>query len=87
MIGKFFDLFAKNMRSIIALSVIYLGFAFLFTIVFYPIPESNKDAVMLCSGIVLGIVVSVGAYYFGSSKDKSDVDKSDSLIEQKKAGM
>jgi len=85
--SKFFDLFAKNVRSIIALSVVWLGFAFLFALLFYPIPLSNKDAVMLSSGIVLGVVVSVAAYYFGSSKDKSDVDKADSEIDKKKAGI
>jgi len=84
---KFFELFAKNVRSIIALLVVILGFAFLFALLFVPIPLSNKDAVMLCSGIVLGVVVSVAAYYFGSSKDKSDVDKADSEIEKKAAGI
>ncbi len=85
--SKFFELFAKNVRSIIALSVIYLGFAYLFTLLFVGIPTQNKDAVMLCSGTVLGIVITVGAYYFGASKDKSDVDKADSEIEKKKAGI
>ncbi len=85
--SKFFELFAKNVRSIIALSVTWLGFGFLFSLLFYPIPLSNKDAVMLSSGIVLGVVVSVAAYYFGSSKDKSDVDKADSEIEKKNAGI
>jgi len=85
--GKFFELFAKNVRSIIALLVTVLGFSYLFALLWVPIPLSNKDAVMLCSGIVLGVVVSVAAYYFGSSKDKSDVDKADSEIEKKEAGI
>ena len=85
--NKFFELFAKNVRSIIALLVVVLGFAFLFALLWVPIPLSNKDAVMLCSGIVLGVVVSVAAYYFGSSKDKSDTDKSDSEIARKGAGI
>lgn len=85
--SKFFELFAKNVRSIIAFMVVLLGFAFLFSLLYVPIPLSNKDAVMLCSGIVLGVVVSVAAYYFGSSKDKSDVDKADSEIEKKEAGI
>lgn len=84
---KFFDLLSKNARSIIALSVVWLGFGYLFTLLFYSIPLNNKDAVMLSSGIVLGVVVSVAAYYFGSSKDKSDVDKADSEIEKKAAGI
>jgi hypothetical protein len=84
---NFFELFAKNVRSILALSIIYLGFAYLFTLLFVPIPPSNKDAVMLSAGFVLGIVVGVGNYYFGSSKDKSDVDKADSDIDKVKAGI
>lgn len=84
---KFFELFAKNVRSLIAISVIYLGFGFLFCLLFVPIPVENKDSVMLSAGLVLGVVVSVAAYYFGSSKDKSDVDKADSEIEKKAAGV
>jgi len=84
---EFFEVFAKNIRSVIALLVVLLGFGFLFFLLYIPIPLSNKDAVMLSSGIVLGVVVSVAAYYFGSSKDKSDVDKADSDIEKKEAGL
>jgi len=84
---SFFELFAKNVRSILAIAIIILGFGFLYALLFVAIPVSNKDAVMLCSGIVLGVVVSVAAYYFGSSKDKSDVDKADSEIEKKEAGI
>ncbi len=37
---------------------------------------------------ILGIVkYRLLAYYFGSSKDKSDVDKADSDIEKKNAGI
>jgi len=83
----FFEVFAKNIRSVLAFIIILLGFGFLFLIVYKGIPTENKDSVMLSSGIVLGVVVSVAAYYFGSSKDKSDVDKSDSDIEKKEAGI
>lgn len=84
---NFFELFAKNIRSVVAFTVVLLGFGFLYLLLWVPIPVSNKDAIMLSSGIVLGVVVSVAAYYFGSSKDKSDVDKSDSEIEKKAAGI
>jgi len=84
---RFFELLAKNVRSIIAIIVMVLGFGYLFLLIYKPIPIDNKDAIMLSSGIVLGVVVSVAAYYFGSSKDKSDVDKADSEIEKKEAGI
>jgi len=83
----FFELFAKNVRSILAILITVGGFAFLFALLVMGIPESNHDAVMLAAGIVLGVVASVSGYYFGSSKDKSDVDKADSEIEKKEAGI
>lgn len=87
MIGKFFDLFARNVRSIIAMIVVVGGFAFLFTLTQVKIPDGNETVLNVASGLVLAAMTGVIAYYFGSSKDKSDTDKSDALIEQKKAGM
>jgi len=84
---KFLEVFVKNIRSILAMLVVVGGFVFLFFLLYKPMPIENKDAVMLSSGIVLGVVVSVASYYFGSSKDKSDVDKADSEIEKKEAGI
>lgn len=85
--SKFFDLFAKNVRSIIALSVIWLGFAFLFALLFVGIPKGNETVLNVAAGIVLAVMGAVASYYFGSSKDKSDVDKADSDIEKKQAGI
>lgn len=84
---KFFELFAKNARSIIAVSVIWLGFAFLFALLKVTIPIGNETVLNVAAGLVLGVMGSVAAYYFGSSKDKSDVDKADSEIEKKAAGI
>lgn len=85
--NRFFELFAKNIRSIIAFLVVVLGFGFLFLLLKIPIPKENHDAVMLAAGIILGVVGTVAAYYFGSSKDKSDDDKSASDIERKAVGI
>ena len=85
--SKFFDLFAKNVRSIIALMIVIGGFGFLFTLLFVKIPEGNEAVLNVAAGIVLAVLGAVASYYFGSSKDKSDVDKADSAIEMKKAGV
>jgi uncharacterized protein YhhL (DUF1145 family) len=85
--SKFFELFAKNARSIIAVSVVWLAFAFLFMLLFVPIPKENETVLNVATGLVLAALGGVIAYYFGSSKDKSDVDKADSEIEKQEAGI
>lgn len=74
---NFFDSLAKNARTVIALSVIYLSFGFLYLVAVRPIPASNRDLIMLAAGTILGVVITVATYYFGSSKDKSDSEKAD----------
>lgn len=74
---SFFEALSKNARTIIALSVIYLSFGFLYLVAFWAVPTGNRDLIMLSAGIVLGVVATVAAYYFGSSKDKSDSEKAD----------
>lgn len=85
--SKFFELFTKNVRSIIAIFVVVGGFAFLFCLLRFKIPEGNATVLNVAAGLVLALMTAVGAYYFGSSKDKSDTDKSDAIIEQKQAGV
>lgn len=74
---KLLDALGKNARTIIALSVIYLSFGFLYMVALRKVPDGNRDLIMLSAGIVLGVVATVTAYYFGSSKDKSDQEKAD----------
>jgi hypothetical protein len=85
--SKFFELFAKNVRSLIALLVVIGGFAFLFSLLAFKIPEGNETVLNVSTGLVLAALGGVISYYFGSSKDKSDVDKADSEIEKKEAGV
>lgn len=85
--SKFFELFAKNARSIIAVSVVWLAFAFLFILLYVPIPAQNETIINVATGLVLAALGGVIGYYFGSSKDKSDVDKADSDILKKGAGI
>jgi drug/metabolite transporter (DMT)-like permease len=85
--SKLFELFSKNVRSVIALFITIGGFAFLFFLLFFRIPAGNETILNVAAGIVLAVLGSVASYYFGSSKDKSDVDKADSEIEKKEAGI
>lgn len=74
-VGKFINVFFANIRSIIALLFVVGSFAFLFTLISKVIPPSNKDAVNTVAGMVIGTLLSVGAFYFGSSKNESDAKK------------
>lgn len=61
-------------RHIIAFTIIMGSFGFLFILMYRAVPAANKDTVNLAVGFILGLLTGVGAYYFGSSKDKSDAD-------------
>jgi multisubunit Na+/H+ antiporter MnhB subunit len=41
-------------------------------LVFYPLPETNKDIVNIALGALLGQGVTVISYFFGSSKSSAD---------------
>jgi len=85
--NRFFELFANNIRSILAFLVTVFSFSFLFLLLKYKVPEGNADVLNVAAGLILGVLAGVTSYYFGASKDKSDVDKADSEIEKKEAGV
>lgn len=64
----------KYARAVIGFTIVLGSFGFLFLLCYRAIPESNKDTIQTALGFVLGLLTAVGAYYFGSSKDKSDSD-------------
>lgn len=70
------DKLFKYTRGIIAFIAVIGAFVFLFTLVKIAVPEQNKDILQVAAGIVLGVLGTVIAYYFGNSKDKSDQDQS-----------
>lgn len=74
--SKFFDAIGKAARSIIAFGVVLMSFGFLYFLLYKEIPAENKDVLQIACGIVLGVLATVISYYFGSSKDKSDQEKS-----------
>jgi succinate-acetate transporter protein len=83
-ISNILDTLGRNARSIIAFQVVTFSFAFLFVLLMKSkeIPANNATTLNVAAGVVLGVVATVCAYYFGSSKDKSDADKADMANEK-----
>lgn len=73
----FFENFAKNIRSVVALSIVWMSFVFLFLLLHIVVPTENRDMINMSAGIVLAKLGDVTAYLFGSSKDKSDKEKAE----------
>lgn len=71
--------FFRYTRHIIAILIVVGSFGFLFSLVWHAMPPENKDVLQLAAGLVLAVLAGVTAYYFGSSKDKSDQDKANNL--------
>jgi hypothetical protein len=85
--SRFFELLANNVRSLLAVLICVGGFLFLFMLLMYKVPDGNSDVLNVAAGLVLAVMTTVASYYFGASKDKSDTDKEDSMIEKKEAGI
>lgn len=41
-------------------------------LIFYPVPDGNKDIVNIALGTLLGMAVTVVGYFYGSSKSSAD---------------
>jgi high-affinity Fe2+/Pb2+ permease len=72
----------RNIRGIVAMTVTFCSFAFLFTLTRVEIPSNNKDLINIAAGLVLAALAGVVNYYFGSSKDKSDQEKASIIKDQ-----
>lgn len=68
--------FFRFTRSIIGMLIVSMSFAFLFILCYKAIPEENQDILKVAAGLVLAALGFVAGYYFGSSKDKSDLEES-----------
>ena len=71
-----FEELMKYTRGIIAILIVINSFAFIFTLVWKPIPANNIATINLSIGFVLASLGVVISYYFATSKDKSDADQS-----------
>lgn len=70
---EFFGKFSY--RGVMGLTIVSGSFLFLFMLLFKPIPAANASAINVAMGFVLGVLGAVAGYYFGASKDSSDVTK------------
>lgn len=74
---EFFELFGRNMRSIVAFLTVIEVFAILILLFFKVVPDKNSELLYLALGLALGNRKDVSNYFFGSSKDKSDKEKAE----------
>jgi hypothetical protein len=62
--------FKTNITGIVAISVLILSYAILFSIIFWDFPSDQKDIYFTIAGGVTSIVTMVVSYYFGASKNQ-----------------
>jgi uncharacterized membrane protein len=67
-----FDNLKKNTTGIVAIIILTLSYAILFSIIFWDFPTDQKDIYFTIAGGVTSIVTMVVSYYFGASKDSKD---------------
>ena len=62
--------FKTNITGIVAVSVLLLSYAILFSIIFWDFPSDQKDIYFTIAGGVTSIVTMVVSYYFCASKNQ-----------------
>jgi putative effector of murein hydrolase len=67
-----FENLKKNTTAIVAILILCLSYAILFTIIFWDFNQFQKDIYFTIAGGVTSIVTMVVSYYFGSSKNPND---------------
>lgn len=70
-------------RFILGIIAIVLGGAIAAALIFYSIPEGNREPLLLALGLVLGWGTTVFNFYFGTSQ--SSADKTE-LMERRPSG-
>ncbi len=73
----------KNMRGVIALIVVAGTIIFDYFLYLKGIVSINKELAYTAAGGLNTMCAGIIAYYFGSSKDKSDREKADIIQENK----
>lgn len=63
------------LQFVTAISVLVAFLVIVFVLLFRPIPDANKDAVMLLLGAISGSVGTMVAFYYGSSKGSAKKDE------------
>jgi hypothetical protein len=66
------DKFKNNTTAIVAIMILALSYAILFSIIFWDFPSDQKDIYFTIAGGVTSIVTMVVSFYFGASKNQKD---------------
>lgn len=72
----------KNSRSIVAIIVLIMGFAILFTILFWEFPPEQKDIYYSIAGVIGTLLSLVVSYYFGASKSETNHESNTSQVDK-----
>jgi uncharacterized membrane protein AbrB (regulator of aidB expression) len=67
-----FENLKKNTTAIIAIIILTLSYAILFSIIFWDFPTDQKDIYFTIAGGVTSIVTMVVSFYFGASKNQNE---------------
>ena len=67
-----FEHLKKNTTAIVAIIILLMSFAILFSIIFWNFPETQKDIYFTIAGGVTSIITMIVSYYFGSSKNPKE---------------
>lgn len=66
-----------QMRSTLAFLNTIGTFSLVYLMFFVKIPAENKDTVYFTVGLIVGVFVTINAFYFGTSKNEADKQKAD----------
>jgi hypothetical protein len=75
MVGGIMDIQEKREKMILimACAIIGIGFAYLYLVTFFTLPETGRDHAKTIVGFILGVGISTLLnYYWGSSKGSAD---------------
>ena len=64
--------FKANITGIVAISILALSYAILFSIIFWDFPTDQKDIYLTIEGGVTSIENIVVSFYFGASKKQDE---------------
>ena len=67
-----FENLKKNTTAIVAILILTLSYAILFSIIFWDFPTDQKDIYFTIAGGVTSIVTMVVSFYFGASKNQNE---------------
>jgi succinate-acetate transporter protein len=80
---KMLDSITKNIRSIVAVFIIFGGFSILFVMIFGKCNSEQKDLLYSIAGVVGTLLSLIVSYYFGASKTETKHESSTQVEDNK----